>query len=201
MINTVFIRREMVMTKVFYCEYTGEQNFTKMWWCDTCNNVGKRVVVGRGISSDFENIPWEDEPPVPCEKCGNSSSFSSRGSIKIYRRIDTGEEITKLTDHPGACYEDPDGAWDSKARNKRFGYDGKALVVILPNGSSWYIDSRASNCTRPEDNSHRCWVRHGSPLDGTLHVDKNGDTCQAGAGSIISGDFHGFLHSGHIVSC
>jgi len=48
---------------------------------------------------------------------------------------------------------------------------------------------------------HRCWVRHGRPEDGTLHVDKNGVTCAAGAGSIVAGNFHGFLHGGFLTSC
>jgi len=63
------------------------------------------------------------------------------------------------------------------------------------------IDSRASNCTMPDDNAHRCWVRHGRPEDGTLHVDKNGLTCAAGGGSILAGNYHGFLHHGHLVEC
>lgn len=189
------------MIKVFYCEFTGQYVFTKMWWCDFCNNVGKRLEVGRGSLEDFDNIPYENESPVSCMKCAGSARFSGRGSMRVYRRVDTGEEIISLKDHPGACYEDPEGAWDSSTRSKRFGYDGKALVVILPNGFSWYIDSRASNCTRYDDINHRCWVRSGNVLESTLHVDKNGDTCQAGAGSIISGDFHGFLHNGYITNC
>lgn len=81
------------------------------------------------------------------------------------------------------------------------GPDGRTLFAVLPNRHHWTIDSRASNCTRKDDDVHRCWCRHGRPEDGTLHVDKNGDTCAAGAGSIVSGDFHGFLHNGHLVSC
>ena len=51
------------------------------------------------------------------------------------------------------------------------------------------------------DNVHKCWVRHGRPEDGTLHVDKNGKTCAAGAGSILTSKWHGFLHNGHLVPC
>lgn len=75
------------------------------------------------------------------------------------------------------------------------------LHAVCPNGQHWDIDSRASNCTRREDNVHRCWVRHGDPTQPhTVHVDKNGDTCAAGAGSIIVNAkqpaYHGFLHNG-----
>ncbi len=101
------------------------------------------------------------------------------------------------------------------------GPDGLCLIVRLPNGNDWTIDSRASNCDSPcvtcgipykdhekygecghryEDaKPHKCWVRHGDPKAGTLHVDKNGVTCGAGAGSIQSGDYHGFLHNGHLT--
>jgi hypothetical protein len=46
----------------------------------------------------------------------------------------------------------------------------------------------------PDDGEHRCWVRHGEPP--RITVDKNGPTCQAGAGSILAGDYHGFLRDG-----
>lgn len=72
--------------------------------------------------------------------------------------------------------------------------DGRWLVVRLPNGHDWCIDSRCNNCTRPNDNAHRCWIRHGEPPN--ITVDKNGVTCSAGGGSIQSGDFHGFLRNG-----
>lgn len=77
--------------------------------------------------------------------------------------------------------------------------DGKHLHAICPNGHAWDIDARASNCTLPQDTTHRCWIRHGEPPD--IHVDKNGHTCAAGAGSIIAGDYHGFLHHGKFTGC
>ena len=80
------------------------------------------------------------------------------------------------------------------------------LYVILPNGAGWAIDSRSSNCTRPTDKIHRCWVRHGTPPN--ITVDKNGDTCQAGGGSIMVSKvkdcgkgYHGFLRNGELVEC
>jgi hypothetical protein len=79
--------------------------------------------------------------------------------------------------------------------------DGFHLHVVLPNGSEWDIDSRASNCTKKDDYEHRCWIRHGDPRTEPVHVDKQGNTCAAGAGSIVSGNFHGFLRMGRIESC
>lgn len=72
------------------------------------------------------------------------------------------------------------------------------LIVILPNGAEWDVDSRASNCDMREDRTHRCWVRHGEPPN--LHVDKSGHTCNAGAGSILNGNYHGFLHNGELTN-
>lgn len=87
------------------------------------------------------------------------------------------------------------------------GPDGIALQCITP-GGEWIVDSEASNCTRKGDPSHKCWIRHGDPRDPQglktgvkLHVDKNGDTCAAGAGSIACGSYHGFLHNGRLTSC
>lgn len=84
------------------------------------------------------------------------------------------------------------------------GPDGRILIVRLPNGSDWIIDSRANNCTMKEDNVHRCWVRHGSPPEVT--VDKSGHTCQAGGGSIETRRgkpdyYHGFLRNGFLEEC
>jgi hypothetical protein len=78
--------------------------------------------------------------------------------------------------------------WDNKTDDH--------LHVVTP-GGTWDIDGRASNCTLPNDRLHRCWVRHGEPPN--IHVDKAGLTCSAGAGSIQSGSYHGFLHDGSLT--
>lgn len=79
------------------------------------------------------------------------------------------------------------------------GPDGHHLIVVTP-GGLWQVDTRANNCTRPDDNEHRCWVRHGEPPNVT--VDKNGNTCGCGC-SIGQGpgfrDYHGFLRNGELV--
>jgi len=73
------------------------------------------------------------------------------------------------------------------------------LVVICPDGHWWNIDSRCSNCTLPDDKAHHCWVRHGEPPN--ITVDKNGLTCSAGGGSILTSDggYHGFLQNGSLT--
>ena len=111
---------------------------------------------------------------------------------RIYRRTDTGEEMTLSEATPGAMwYAD----WMLELGHDEWvGPDGHSLVVKCPNGTDWAIDSRASNCTLPNDSKHKCWIRHGTPPN--ITVDKNGLTCAAGAGSIQAGDYHGFLRAG-----
>lgn len=127
--------------------------------------------------------------------------------------------------HDGALFdlrEAPPGAmWDASWYRDRdgggpwTGPDGISLVVKLPNGHDWCVDQQASNCTRPQwgpkeidgvmhkevwlGRTHYCWIRHGDPRTGELHVDKAGDTCAAGAGSILAGNYHGFLHHGYLT--
>lgn len=92
----------------------------------------------------------------------------------------------------------PIGAmWDAWWMGEHWrGADGIALVVRCPGGADWAVDGRANNCTLPHDNIHKCWIRHGDPRLATLTVDKNGVTCQAGAGSIQTSNWHGFLRNG-----
>lgn len=121
--------------------------------------------------------------------------------IKVFAVKGLGDGTFELPDGSIVKYGDlPVGAAWWVERWYRRGPDGKTLAVKVP-GRVWMPDERASNCTRPNDNEHRCWVRHGSIEDGTLHVDKAGNTCAAGAGSIVVPGWHGFLHNGHLVKC
>ena len=115
-------------------------------------------------------------------------------SSHIYRRVDTGEEMT--------LRDAPDGAmWDATWFHdcpQWCGDDGKSIMCRVPTNHDWNIDSQCSHCTRPHE-PHKCWVRHGVPPN--LTVDKAGDTCAAGAGSILTSTWHGFLRAGELVSC
>lgn len=142
--------------------------------------------------------------PTACTACGHEFG-ADEGEWQdwqdlLYRRADTGEVVTLRTLPAGgdAPTPAPPGAmWDAWWMPDWWrGPDGIVLMVRLPNGHDWIVDHEASNCTRPGDRTHRCWVRHGDPRSGQVHVDKDGDTCAAGAGSIQAGDYHGFLHHG-----
>lgn len=93
------------------------------------------------------------------------------------------------------------------------GDDGITLEVMVPNGhggaTPWCVDSVARNCDRRGEQlvtkMHRCWCRHGDPRTEPVTVDKQCDTCAAGAGSIGIGDpaggydWHGYLRDGFLV--
>lgn len=111
----------------------------------------------------------------------------------IMTRSDTGAEVVLRQAPPGSMWHVD---WYPDTMK---GPDGRTLMVKLPNGREWVVDSRANNCTKPDDKVHRCWCRHGEVPKVT--VDKSGNTCSAGAGSIIAGDFHGFLRKGILTEC
>lgn len=138
--------------------------------------------------------------PVAC-KCGHKFVDAEKQLFieKVYERTDTGERMILRDAPPGAMYN----AWWNPECWK--GKDGLALVVRCPDGHDWNIDAVCSNCTLPNDKSHRCWLRHGKVPN--ITVDKvgpadNGDTtCAAGAGSIQTPKWHGFLRGGELVVC
>lgn len=131
---------------------------------------------------------WEDT--------GLLTPSDDRGICRcIYRNLDSGEESSDLP--IGALFAQHSGP---------VGSDGLSVICVIPSShykrgkTYWYIDRRATNCTMKDDKEHRCWVRHGTVGD-AIHVDKNGNTCAAGAGSIAVPGFHGFLHNGVLRDC
>jgi|SRR6185312_241911 len=135
----------------------------------------------------------------PCDSAGCTIP-NCRSIDAIYYETLDGTRVERAEpgdvfeiDHEGSC-----PVWDNCS--------GTHVYVVLPDRGDgylhhWNVDGRCSNCTLPEDREHRCWVRSGDPRAGTLHVDKNGRTCAAGAGSILSGKYHGFLHGGVLRDC
>jgi hypothetical protein len=134
---------------------------------------------------DFKEEEW----PHLCQYCGNEIV---NGTKQIFQE--------RLYDTPSGRIEPGCLYWNTWYPEDYFwtNHTGYHLVAMLPNGREWCIDSRASNCTMPDDKLHRCWVRHGEVPN--IHVDKQGHTCEAGAGSIWVGDYHGFLHNGHFTN-
>jgi hypothetical protein len=160
-----------------------------------------------GSMSDYYNR--HDLRPACCERCQMPMPEKYSLSMGWHRRYNTPSSRPE----PGDLYFVEDHEPNGDCPYGWTNCDGKHLHAVLPNGGHWDIDSRASNCTKSNDTLHRCWVRHGDPerplpvgpngamRDGVVHVDKNGNTCNAGAGSIIYGNWHGFCRNGYLVEC
>lgn len=173
-----------------------------------------REMYDQDLGGRDESHPTADYP-VACD-CGYVFLPGTRRHILRRRLFVTaqGEEVTWEALQAGDLfYLNMDRGEDHYCHGGWTNCDGNHLHCVLPGGHHWDIDGRASNCTMKEDTTHRCWVRHGNPAamlpvgpegvrrNGVIHVDKNGATCHAGAGSIMVPEFHGFLHHGMLVSC
>jgi hypothetical protein len=181
----------------FWCEPTGEIRQTLHIRHETCG-WDKEIAVEYVEGREFRDHPW----PTRCENCGAELGWDDdavdhiSGTTHVLVRQDTGEEVTLGRNAP------PGAMWDAHwLKGDKHTVDGRYICVILPNGNAWTIDGGSSNCTRKGED-HDCWCRHGEPPN--LTVDKNPEpgrsTCQAGGGSIQSGDFHGFLQNGVLRS-
>lgn len=143
--------------------------------------------------------------PTTCERCDYEFAEDDHWQMwqeQVYRRTDTGglRVLHSGAPAPEAPAAEPGASWDAWWLPEPYrGPDGIALMVRCPDGHDWLVDSRASNCTLPDDDVHQCWVRHGDPRECRITVDKSGVTCSAGAGSIQTPNWHGFLHAGQLV--
>lgn len=191
--------------KVFFCVATGEVEYyyARMGRdADRCTDGGlhgaRKSLARMPEANTPKEWPPEDDPvwPTKCDQCGvelnEENSRRHSGAKHIYVRQDNGTEII-----PSQVV----GAVTENREYGPFGSDGRGLTVTIPGPHTWRIDSRAKNCKLPDDDVHRCWVRTGKPEDGTLHVGKHGNTCKAGAGSIDTGQWHGYLHHGELKDC
>jgi hypothetical protein len=163
--------------------------------------------------------PHDDERwPRVC-RCGyefKDVDFWQLATDRLWLRPDTGELLSLGELPPGAMYH---ADWMLIEGTDHYrGPDGHSLVVILPDNTPWNIDGRANNCDSPcaecgvpylshkyelcqsyrDARPHKCWVRHGQAPN--ITVDKNGVTCGAGAGSIATRNYHGFLRNGEFTN-
>lgn len=179
-----------------------EVHASAMWdgACGPLKLHSARVILGRTgdqaaatelmKASDWQSVDWSDKA---CDRCGapvppDDEASNGAGTRTIWD--------TPSGDLEPGCmfwndwYPHNDKCWPAGWTN----CDGKHLMAVTPDGHHWDIDGRASNCTMPDDTTHRCWVRSGEPPNVT--AGKAGHTCQAGAGSIATPGYHGFLRDG-----
>lgn len=208
---------EMNDIECFWCETTGrEARYLRRYARDEAqpcpgpwgyHNAKVRIEDGddeRGgdgyrlapTDADVDSFHLDPRWPTHCE-CGYEFTPEDHWQVftaAIYSAVD-GRGEWPMGEMPlGAMW---DAFWMGDSHK---GPDGRAITVRLPGDHDWCIDGRASNCTRPDDMTHQCWVRRGDPPK--LTVDKQGDTCDAGAGSIWidqPNGWHGFLRDGRLV--
>lgn len=134
----------------------------------------------------------DDRWPTKCDHCGAPVPADAKRQVSRDRVYDTPSGKPE----PGSIYE---AHWIPR---NFMGFEDveRHLMCVLPNGHEWHMTGRASNCTLPFDGKHRCWVIH-EEAPGVFHVDKGGNTCAAGAGSIAAPGWHGFLHHGEMRQC
>jgi hypothetical protein len=148
------------------------------------------------IENGKKPAPHRDDPRWPTQ-CACGYAFQEvdewqRFIEEIYRRVDTGEELHLRDASPGAM-------WLAWWLDDMYTPQGEHNLVVKTPGGEWTIDGQANNCTMKDDmkqERHHCWIRHGEPP--LVTVDKNGTTCQAGAGSIQCNSYHGFLRNGYL---
>lgn len=175
--------------------YTGREDATY-----TEHDGGRRTLASRP-DVGHDDPRW----PTRCEHCDYQFTEADQWQVwqeQLYLRTDTGElrVLHQSAPTPDASSAEPGACWDAWWMPENWkGSDGIALMVRLPDGHDWHVDSRASNCGSPDDDEHACWVRHGDPRECRVTVDKDGQTCSAGAGSIASPNWHGFLRDGQLV--
>lgn len=150
-----------------------------------------------GSEENYSNELW----PTACQACGVKVPLNVPEPIQVdeegYRLVKQ-VFVSRFYDNESGSPQIGD-IYQLKHEDRSCIYwdncDGIHTYGLLPNGHTWDINSRASNCTLKDDRTHRCWVATGSVFDGTLDVGKNGNTCDAGAGSIQAGSWHGFLRN------
>lgn len=199
--------------------------------------IGIVPYVNEPISTVRERPSDDPRWPTHCA-CGYefaADDWWQENHNRIYRRVDTGEELPLHDFGPGAMYYATWFEHEGSKRNR--GPDGHCLVVVCPtrNGKGeWLVDSVANNCDMKckncghayskhydhyedgkhiappiecqkyegvDNGEHRCWVRTGDPRTGIITVDKHGNTCGAGAGSIMINGWHGHLIDGYLREC
>jgi hypothetical protein len=162
---------------------------------------------GNYDAAAFDDDSWKSDRitrdnqrfPHHCE-CGYTFAGEDKWQVNHTRLYEVrggerdGERYTLRSAPPGATW---DASWYPRTR-PFVGPDDLALMVRTPDGWDWHVDGPASNCDKPGDHEHFCWCRHGSPRKADVSVDKIGNTCGAGAGSILTPTWHGFLHHGEL---
>jgi len=124
-------------------------------WCEPDETAGSRKSLKNDDVADFKG---DKRWPIAC-LCGHKFRDDDEWQVVtdvIYRRADTGEEMTLRDAPPGALWD----AWwlrgASVGRTEYGGPDGRVITVKTPAGA-WVVDGP------PIDQPARKWTRTGEP--------------------------------------
>ncbi len=167
--------------------FTYWRPFTKCW--GHYARVEYETIEIPGYEWDKGEAHW----PVACEFCDYQFTANDNWWVNDERVYSDGEDEWTLRDAPaGSMWFAP---WYDSICKPQLEH---CLVVALPSGHDWLVDSQANNCTIPEDHrqeKHHCWVIVGTMPN--ITVGKGGQTC--GDGSIAVPGYHGILRNGALV--
>jgi len=148
-------------------------------------------------TSSFKQLKQNFGIPKICTRCNKEYAGEEIKCYGSQRRVYDTEDGTNK--HPGDMFYAPwmhyevDGKltcmyWDN-CKDPR-GH----LMIVLPNNQTFDTDSRASNCNKPNDKTHRCWEKKGEAPKVTI----GGPSSDNGVGSIGSPGWHGYLTEGKL---
>jgi len=169
-------------------------------------------IAAEGTEPDSSDSVPAEAWPTACAFCGEAAPEHAVRHVSVstvYRGTVDGEERVGLQGKPGSRFglRPGDAFWATWFHSHgeevgcHAGWTNCAderghLHLVLPDGHHFDCSSRAKNCSRPKDKKHRCWSVEGTPEGGDLSLGKGGDTCKAGAGSVDTGTWHGFVRDG-----
>lgn len=147
--------------------------------------------------ANYDDLQKEFGPPGVCTRCQVKYEREELERHGSERRVYDNQD--GLNNHVGDMFYAPwmHGKDDHCMYWDNCNHPKGHLMVVMPDGGIWDTDSRGSNCTKPDDRTHRCWVKHGEVPN--ITIDKNGLTCKAGGGSVKMISWHGFLRDGKLV--
>lgn len=169
--------------------------------CDAVNWVGEMEVPVDDIIPSVDINHFDDVKfPTVCDACKKPFKEDARQMISRDRAyvgpVGERRRFQEWLDIPGTMFD----YFHMRGHSKYGGPDGLILAVICPCKTFWVIDGPCNNCTLPDDTEHRCWPRKGEPPNITVGKPYY-KTCSAGAGSILTPHWHGFLRDGYLVDC
>lgn len=146
------------------------------------------------LSLNDDSLPW----PTHCRDCGYEFAKRDRFfTVETLYRLPDGTLLPWQKAPVGAIQIAP---WLDHIYKPQLEH---CINVLLPDRTWWTVDGQSSNCGMPDDTRqerHHCWVIEGSLPNITVGKTR-GPTCSAGAGSILTDYWHGFLRNGVLEQC